>query len=419
MELKPIPAFYCCYLLRSTVRHASTYIGSTPDPARRLGQHNGKVKGGAVRTSRSSLRPWEMGCIVAGFPSNIAALQFEWAWTNAHLTRHISAEQRISFATTRTKASKSGKITHRPGRPRNSLIDRLSNLHLLLRVPYFSKWPLEVRFFSEDMYRCWTTWCARVDRHIRPGIKVIWDPAQPGEQEEDEFSSAQPQASQRRKRKAELIGRGGPEGVDPTYARLRGVFEKSQFLLDDGDNQKCSLCAASIDLHRSLFVICHMEHCQSISHVTCLADASLHRNQSASSIVPDIAVCPSCTKETAWVELMQQVTLRNRGVKEVKKLLGRKGKKSTAAVAAEIMETCSEASDSPREEETLTAERVVDEGLQLGSDEDDGLSVASADSFVSGPSDREAGHKPRSIAAAGERSKPLLEMVIEDSEEER
>ncbi|PHH89489.1 hypothetical protein CDD83_5984 [Cordyceps sp. RAO-2017] len=73
----PLPALYTVYVLRSTVRHASLYIGSTPNPPRRLKQHNGDTKGGAARTARHRLRPWEMIVLVAGFPSMIAALKFE------------------------------------------------------------------------------------------------------------------------------------------------------------------------------------------------------------------------------------------------------------------------------------------------------------------------------------------------------
>lgn len=75
---RPIPALYTVYVLRSTTRRASLYIGSTPNPPRRLKQHNGEVRGGAARTARRSLQPWEMIALVSGFPSMIAALKFEW-----------------------------------------------------------------------------------------------------------------------------------------------------------------------------------------------------------------------------------------------------------------------------------------------------------------------------------------------------
>ncbi|KAK1285283.1 hypothetical protein QJS10_CPB20g00144 [Acorus calamus] len=73
-------SFFACYLLCSlSPRHKGcTYIGFTTNPRRRIRQHNGEIRSGAWRTKRK--RPWEMILCIYGFPTNVSALQFEWAW---------------------------------------------------------------------------------------------------------------------------------------------------------------------------------------------------------------------------------------------------------------------------------------------------------------------------------------------------
>ncbi len=56
----------------------STYAGVSPDPTRRLRQHNGEIKGGAKYTT-SKGPGWEHICLVKGFQDKIQSMQFEWA----------------------------------------------------------------------------------------------------------------------------------------------------------------------------------------------------------------------------------------------------------------------------------------------------------------------------------------------------
>lgn len=314
--------------------------------------------------------------MVAGFPSNIAALQFEWAWQNAHLTRHIPHDERISFAASRIKTSpKSKRTRRRPGKPKSSLTERLSNLHLLLRVPYFSNWPLELRFFSEDVFQFWQTWCQRVDAQISPRIKVWLDkPKESG----DSIGEIDLEAT-RKQRKLDMIGKGGVEGVDPTYASLRPVLERGHMILEDDEMLSCSLCDRSLTPTRDFITICPQADCQSCHHMVCLSNHFLDAG-STSSIVPTGGHCPDCNTRLSWAELMKEMTLRVRGEKEVLKLLKRKRPATASAgVAAGTLddENSDDSEVDQLEGDPLTAADVVDE------DGDDNASVTSMDSELS------------------------------------
>jgi predicted GIY-YIG superfamily endonuclease len=74
-----------CYLLQSEDKQR-TYIGATVNPDRRLRQHNGEICGGACATKG---RSWKRVALMKGFPNEVAALQFEWAW-KFHARKHGS-----------------------------------------------------------------------------------------------------------------------------------------------------------------------------------------------------------------------------------------------------------------------------------------------------------------------------------------
>lgn len=260
------PEFYAVYLLRLDPKPRSFYVGSLPDPVKRLRQHNGDLKvGGAFRTKRHGFRPWSMVFIVYNFPSKVAALQFEHALQHPYQSRHII--DRLS--------TKSSSL---------SLHHRLGNARLLLNSSFFRHLDLKVAIFDETVNKLWhqnkfdVTLCRPVD------IKVAIF---------DEFFKLD-------KHDAD------------TEFQLVFMAAKKLFLA----NPHCFLCSKVIDfipdelagvndtqsvVIETVPLVTFCKHCESPFHLLCLANHFLNNDgRTPKVIVPKLAPCPGCKKLLQW-----------------------------------------------------------------------------------------------------------------------
>ncbi|KAL1837281.1 hypothetical protein VTJ49DRAFT_4067 [Mycothermus thermophilus] len=367
VQSKPIPALYTVYILRSTVRHASIYIGSTPNPPRRLAQHNGLVRGGAARTSRESLRPWEMLGLVEGFPSMTAALKFEWALNNPHLTTHLSASARqlatsassslstlLSLPSSSSSSSsapsssarppsssssttKAKRRRRRPRRPPKTLASVAASMYLLLRAPSFARWPVMPRFFNRDLFGAWERWCAAVatvgelEGSVGSGeLVVVTDfGGDAGELERGEGEGDGPGEA-----------KSGIHALPLDYEPIKEYVAKGQEIFEFERQGRCVVCreelpSSSFEAEETsrggLQAICPNPECNGVGHLACWGRHLLESGGEPDEIVPIRGRCPKCDGEVVWVDMLKEMTLRMRGRKEVEKLLKKKRRKGKAA----------------------------------------------------------------------------------------
>lgn len=327
-----MPAFYCCYLLRSKTRK-SFYIGSTPNPARRLAQHNGRSKGGAKRTSYDGKRPWEMTCIVTGFPSKIAALQFEWAWQNTHATRHIDRHLRDARAANSQGAAKAAAGSSSPrkrrARPPMSLQARLKNLYHLLGVRSFERWPLQIRFFSTDVFEVWRKCTAGLTAGISDDLAVRLTPTQiPAPVNGTSAGDVVYEVP-------EVI-----REIPVAYEDCKTQLEASTELLGDGTTHHCAICQQTSRTSTSLLVLCLNQDCQGVFHMSCLAARFLKEEGNKDALIPSKGSCPKCHTSMQWSTIVKELSVRARGQTELELLFKKRRRKKandaeTAAVEDE------------------------------------------------------------------------------------
>ena len=322
-----------------------------------------------------------------------------WAWQNSHLTRRIPEDQRITIRKT-AKFTKGGRLRKRPARPRMSLSDKISNLHLLLRVSSFARWPLDVRFFCGKVYQAWLRYTGRSNIPIRNGIRIL-NPQSSGSCEIKDLS------------------------ID--YTPLKAQLEQSISSLAEGESAQCAVCAKAIEPPATMAVMCPQEGCRAVSHMKCLADKFIIE-EGEEGLVPTTGSCTACKANLRWIDLAKALSLRTRGKKDIAKLM-RKPRGKNAEVpdngklpSSELMDTeiNGDLDDDDNEDDTndtdyeVCIEDVIDEplideaGCRFEDRRDDIMSVTSAASDVS-----QSG-TPAKVGTQTHR----LEMVIEDSEQD-
>ncbi|PVU84770.1 hypothetical protein BB559_007420 [Furculomyces boomerangus] len=246
---KDFPLFYCCYLLESEKLGYKNhcYVGSTPDPVRRLRQHNGEISAGAWKTRYK--RPWKMIGIVYGFHSHLAALQFEWAWQNPEKSRHLNDITDTSTAYTLYGNTQHLKRT------------KLLALSKLINTLPFSRWPLNICFCDDEQMA--------------------------------EF---------------ELLCNTRPEHISCISKNIANLFKeaiKESIHIETNKFQCCYLCDKEIqvikDRDELSWTVCKNNKCEMRAHLICLSKYECGRADAGRRyIIPVEYECPACKVKTLW-----------------------------------------------------------------------------------------------------------------------
>ncbi|XP_065447147.1 structure-specific endonuclease subunit SLX1 isoform X1 [Chrysemys picta bellii] len=240
--------FFGVYLLFCTNPRyrGRVYVGFTVAPQRRIGQHNaGKRRGGAWKTSGRG--PWEMVLIVHGFPSDVAALRFEWAWQHPHTSRRLSHVSRRARRETRFDF-------------------HLRVLAHMLRAAPWCRLPLTVRW-------------------LEPGYRRDFPPAlQPPLHMPVAFGQVR------------ALGRARGRGE-------RGQEEPGPPPGQAAQAQRCALCLKRLQDADNPPLRCFHPGCPLAAHPACLAREFLR--EEPEQILPVEGRCPGCKNLLLWGDLIR------------------------------------------------------------------------------------------------------------------
>lgn len=228
----------------------------------------------------------------------------------------------------------------------------LSNLHLLLRVPSFCRWPLKLHFFDEDVYKKWTRHCTTASNELlRSTLEVVTDFKPAGAVEElavipeprpdilrDDLSEADLAMSEKEEEDgaasdSDTTAEGSTRPVGPSWGihalpldhtPLAPYLEKGQGISTFEREGSCVVCHQQLDPGLGIYAVCPADGCEGVGHLDCWSRHLLRQGgegETDTVILPVEGRCPECGGTVRWGDMMRELTLRIRGQKEVDKVL--------------------------------------------------------------------------------------------------
>ena len=117
---------------------------------------------------------------------------------------------------------------------------------------------------------------------------------------------------------------GSVQHIQASYGRLRTYLEKTTLLLDDPQDLTCHVCGVQIYPDHELIAVCPQVTCSCTNHVVCLSKKFLDEAAEEDQFIPIQGSCPACKQNIQWPLMMQELSFRDRGGKELQAMLKKK-----------------------------------------------------------------------------------------------
>jgi len=138
--------------------------------------------------------------------------------------------------------------------------------------------------------------------------------------------------------------------IPVAYEDCKTYVEKSRTTFEDGRRRTCGVCKKEADLKHSLVVVCPVDSCQSVSHVSCLSRKFLTEESNKDALIPVQGTCVSCQSPINWSTLMKELSLRTHGEEEIKAMFQKKRQKKSGSAAASDMVSTQDPADEQDED---------------------------------------------------------------------